>query len=98
MPSRGWSRTILSFRFAMPQVYAVCEGIQGAGISNCTTTAFPYTLTRMTQIVIVRSATSAVVGAGQGSPESGLLGPGKRPAEKVSMLLGLVAGVLPAVI
>ena len=29
---------ILSFRFAMTQVYAVCEGIQGAGISNCTTT------------------------------------------------------------
>ena len=52
----------------------------------------------MTQIVIVRSAKSAVVGAGQGSPESGLLGTGKRPAEKVSMLLGLVAGVLPAVI
>jgi hypothetical protein len=52
----------------------------------------------MTQIVIVRSAKSAVVGAGQGSPESDLLGTGKRPAEKVSMLLGLVAGVLPAVI
>jgi hypothetical protein len=38
MPSRGWSRTIRSFRFAMPQVYAVRQDIQALWKSNCTTT------------------------------------------------------------
>ena len=39
MPSKGWSRTIRSFRFAMPTVYAVRAGVQGPRNSNCTTTA-----------------------------------------------------------
>src|SRR5664280_1376333 len=38
---QGWSRTIRSFRFAMPQVYAVRQDVQALWKSNCTTTSFP---------------------------------------------------------
>src|SRR5271165_1478720 len=38
MPSNGWSRTIRSFRFAIPQVYAARSDVQALWKSNCTTT------------------------------------------------------------